>query len=133
MKPIQLLVDSFADEGLTNAQMINAQEIVSRLNPDRFAVTMFVQRPSSPRISARPNTRLIQLPRRGQTIPLLTRFLFGGQDILFYLKVSPASRWYMKLRSLWRGHCVTAGSVESQTDWRDETERWPGGVTRSLI
>src|ERR1700730_12631581 len=91
MKPINLLVDSLADEGLTNAQMIKAREIVSRLNPDRFSVTMFMHGPPASQISERPNTRLIQLPDRLQTITVLTHFLFGRQDILFYLKASPAS------------------------------------------
>jgi glycosyltransferase involved in cell wall biosynthesis len=121
MKPVNILVDSLADEGLTNAQMINAREIVSRLDPDRFSVTMFVHGPPATQVSGRPNTRLIQLPDRLQTIPLLARYLFGGQDILFYLKASPASRWYLRLRSLGRGRCVIAGTIESQTDWRDET------------
>lgn len=121
MKPIHILVDSFADEGLTNAQMINAREIVSRLNPDRFFVTMFTHGPAAAEILGRPNTRLIQLPDRLQTIPILARFLFGGQDILFYLKVSPASRWYLKLRSRRRGGCSIVGTIESQSDWQDET------------
>jgi glycosyltransferase involved in cell wall biosynthesis len=121
MKPVNILVDSLADEGLTNAQMINARQIVSGLNPDRFFVTMFVHGPPAAQISDRPNTRLIQLPDRLQTIPLLAHFLFGRQDILFYLKASPASRWYLKLRSLRRSSCVIAGTIESQTDWRDET------------
>ncbi len=121
MKPVNILVDSFADEGLTNAQMINAREIVSRLNSDRFSVTMFVHGVPDTQISRRPNTRLIQLPDRLQTIPLLAHFLFGKQDILFYLKASPASRWYLKLRSLRQSHCVIVGTIESQTDWRDET------------
>jgi glycosyltransferase involved in cell wall biosynthesis len=121
MKPVKILVDSFADEGLTNAQMINAREIVSRLDPDQFSVTMFVEGKPAPQISARPNTHLIQLPGRLQTIPLLTRFLFGPQDILFYLKASPASRWYLKLRSRRYARCATVGTIESQTDWRDET------------
>jgi glycosyltransferase involved in cell wall biosynthesis len=121
MKPVKILVDSFADEGLTNAQMINAREIVSRLDPDRFFVTMFVRGVPAPQILARPNTRLIHLPNRLQTIPLLGRFLFGGQDILFYLKASPASRWYMKMRSRQTRHCTIVGTIESQTDWRDET------------
>src|ERR1700728_2413911 len=99
MKPINILVDSFADEGLTNAQMINAREIVSRLDSDQFSVTMFVRGAPAPQISGRPNTHLIQLRERLQTIPLLPRFLFGRRDILFSLKASPASRWYLKLRS----------------------------------
>jgi glycosyltransferase involved in cell wall biosynthesis len=121
MNPVNILVDSFADESLTNAQMINAREIVSRLNPDHFSVTMFVHGSPASEVSRRPNTRLIQLPDRLQTIPLLAHFLFGRHDILFYLKASPASRWYLKLRSLRRSRCVIAGTIESQTDWRDET------------
>jgi glycosyltransferase involved in cell wall biosynthesis len=121
MKPMHILVDSLADDGLTNAQMINAREIVRRLNPERFRVTMFVHGSPEPEIRARPNTRLIQVPNRLQTIPLLAHFLFGRQDILFYLKASPASRWYMKLRSPRHRRCVVVGTVESQTNWRDET------------
>jgi|HubBroStandDraft_1064217.scaffolds.fasta_scaffold00029_18 glycosyltransferase involved in cell wall biosynthesis len=121
MKPVNLLVDSLADEGLTNAQMINAREIVTRLDPDRFFVTMFTHGPPATQISTRPNTRLIQLPRRLQTLPLLAHYLFGKHDILFYLKASPASRCYLKLRSLQRKRCVIAGTIESQTNWRDET------------
>ncbi len=121
MKPVNILVDSFADEGLTNAQMINAQEIVRRLDPGQFSITMFVRGAPAPEINARPNTRLIQLPGRLQTIPLLNQFLFGPQDILFYLKASPASRWYLKLRSRRHARCATVGTIESQTDWRDET------------
>jgi glycosyltransferase involved in cell wall biosynthesis len=121
MKPVNLLVDSLADEGLTNAQMINAREIVSRLDPDRFFVTMFTHGPPATQISTRPNTRLIRLPDRLQTVPLLAHYLFGRQDILFYLKASPASRCYLKVRSLQTRHCVIAGTIESQTDWRDET------------
>ena len=121
MKPVKVLVDSFADEALTNAQMINAREIVSRLDPRLFSVSMFVQGIPAPQIVGRPNTRLIQLPRRLQTIPLLARFFFGGQDIVFYLKASPASRWYLKLRSRHRSRCAVIATIESQTDWRDET------------
>jgi hypothetical protein len=121
MKQVKILVDSLADEGLTNAQMINAREIVIRLNSDRFSVTMFVHGPPAAQIANRPNTRLIQLPDRGQTIPWLAHYLFGRQDILFYLKASPSSRWYFRLRSLRTNHCVIAGTIESQTDWQDET------------
>ncbi len=121
MNPVKVLVDSFADEGLTNAQMINAREIVSRLDSDRFSVTMFVRGVAAPQLLNRPNTRLIRLPSRLQTIPLLGRFLFGGQDILFYLKASPASRWYLKIRSRQSRRRTILGTIESQTDWRDET------------
>ena len=127
MQPVKILVDSFADEGLTNAQMINAREIVSRLDSDRFSVTMFVRGTGDPQLVRRPNTRLIHLPGHLQTIPLLGHFLFGGQEILFYLKASPAGRWFLKLRSLCRTDCIIASTIESQTDWRDET------ITRRTI
>jgi glycosyltransferase involved in cell wall biosynthesis len=121
MKPVHILVDSFADEGLTNAQMINAREIVSRLNPDLFFVTMFVHRSADRQISRRPNTRLVQLPDRLQTIPLLAQFLLGRQQIIFYLKASPASRWYLQLRSLRASRTLIVGTIESQMDCKDET------------
>jgi glycosyltransferase involved in cell wall biosynthesis len=121
MKPVNILVDSLADEGLTNAQMINAREIVSRLNSDCFSVTMFVHGPPAGEIKNRPNTRLIQLPDRLQTIPLVSQFLFGEQDIIFYLKASPASRWFLKLRALRGSRSTIVGTIESQTDWLDET------------
>jgi len=42
MEPIRVLVDSFADAGLPNAQMGNAREIICRLDPNVFHVTTFV-------------------------------------------------------------------------------------------
>jgi glycosyltransferase involved in cell wall biosynthesis len=121
MKPIRILVDSFADEGLTNAQMINAREIVSRLDSERFHVTLFKHGAPARQLVVRPNTRLIQLPRRLQTIPILTHFIFGRQEILFYPKPAPATRWYMNLRTLGRRRCALVATFESQSDWQDDT------------
>jgi glycosyltransferase involved in cell wall biosynthesis len=118
--PVKILVDSFADDALTNAQMINAREIVSRLDSERFSVAMFVRDVPAPQILARPNTQLIQLPRRLQTLPILTRFLFGSQDMLFYLKASPATQWYFKLRRRNSSRCATIGAIEAQMDFRGE-------------
>jgi glycosyltransferase involved in cell wall biosynthesis len=116
---VRILVDSFADEGLTNAQMINAREIVARLNPSRFAVSIFVRNRPAAEVKSRPNTRLIQLPPRFQTIPLFARYAFGRHDILFYLKASPASFWYMELRPSHERRCVVVGTIESQMNWQD--------------
>lgn len=121
MKPVHILVDSLADAELTNAQMTNAREIISRLNSQVFSVSMFVHGVPATEIRGRPNTRLIQLPDRRQTIPLFSEFMFGKQDIIFYLKAAPAAQWFMKLRSLRLKRCITVGTIESQTDWRDET------------
>ena len=120
MKPIRILVDSFADAGLPNAQMGNAREIVRRLDPTRFHVSMFVLGQPDARIEARENTRLIQLPRRRQTVRILREFLWGTHEILFYMKSSPASRWYMSLRRKWHDCRTAIGTLESQADLKSE-------------
>ena len=120
MKPIRILVDSFADAGLTNAQMGNAREIVSRLDTEKFHVSMFVLGEPDRRLAARPNTRLIRLPRRKQTARILSEFLLGAHQLLFYMKASPASRVYSSLRRKWRDRRTTVGTMESQADIRNE-------------
>jgi glycosyltransferase involved in cell wall biosynthesis len=118
--PIRILVDSFADAELPNAQMGNAREIVSRLDPHSFHVSMFSMAEPDPRISRRRNTRLIQLPPRRQTVRILSEFLFGAHEILFYMKASPASRVYTNLRRKWRDRRTTIATIESQSDLSSE-------------
>src|SRR5438874_7062588 len=117
---MRILVDSFADAGLPNAQMGNAREIVCRLNPERFHVSMFAVGPPDARIGARKNTRLIQLGARRQTVKILREFMWGNHDLLFYLKASPASRWYLSLRKSWNDGRTTVGTMESQAEFRNE-------------
>lgn len=124
MRPIRILVDSFADEGLLNAQMGNAREIIRRLDPDLFHVSTFVLGKPDPHITARKNTRLIQLPQRRQTVRILSEFLLGTHQLLFYLKSSPSSRWYLSLRNKWRDRRVTVGTIESQCNL-DEVDDLP--------
>jgi glycosyltransferase involved in cell wall biosynthesis len=119
MKPVGLLVDSLADAGLLNAQMVNAREIIVRLDPARFHVTVFHAGEPDPWISGRGNTRLIKLPQRKQTVRILREFLSGKHRILFYVKSAPAARYYMNLRRGWDSR-VTIGTVESQCDLRNE-------------
>jgi glycosyltransferase involved in cell wall biosynthesis len=120
VRPIRILVDSFADAGLPNAQMGNAREIVSRLDSTRFHVSMFVLGQPDPRIVARENTRLIQLPQRRQTIRILREFLWGAHQLLFYMKSAPASRCYLSLRRKWNDCRITIGTLESQSDLSNE-------------
>jgi glycosyltransferase involved in cell wall biosynthesis len=119
MNPVRILVDSFADEGFPNAQMTNAREIIVRLDPARFHVSLFCVGKPDAAVLRRPNTRLIQLPTRRQTVKMFKQFLLGDHRILFYLKSSPASRLYMGLRQGWDSR-VTVGTVESQSDLRNE-------------
>lgn len=117
---MRILVDSFADAGLLNAQMGNAREIVSRLDAKRFHVTMFFVKQPDARIAMRENTRLIQLPVRRQTPHIFREFLWGAHQILFYMKASPASRWYLSLRRKWRDGRITIGAIEAPSDLRRE-------------
>ena len=118
--PLRILVDSFADAGLSNAQMGNAREIICRLDPIRFHVSLFVVGEPDSRLAARANTRFIQLPQRRQTVRILREFLWGAHQILFYMKSSPSSRWYMGLRKKWRDRRVVMGTMESQSDLKNE-------------
>jgi glycosyltransferase involved in cell wall biosynthesis len=120
MTPIRLLVDSMADADGFNAQMTSARDIMSRLDPARFHVTTFcLGRPDS-RLVERPATRVIQLPQRRQTFHILAEFVGGKHDILFYVKASPAAKLYLSMRPKWLDQRVVIGTVESQSDLRNE-------------
>jgi glycosyltransferase involved in cell wall biosynthesis len=112
MKPIRILVDSFADQHLTNAQMTNARDIIRRLQSEKFHVSIFYVDTPDPCVVERPNTRLIRLPRHRKTPKILKEFIFGRHDILFYLKASPASKSYLQLRNLWKDSRPVVGNIE---------------------
>src|SRR5258708_35950217 len=116
MKPIRILVDSFADEDSLNAQMTNAREIMSRLNANRFQISTFMVGQPDARLAQRESTRLIQLPQRRQTVGILSEFVRGKHDLLFYLKPSPAARIYLKLRWKWFDKQTAIGSAASKSD-----------------
>jgi len=120
MKPIRILVDSFADADGLNAQMINARDIMCRLDPVRFHVSTFCSGAPDERLIRRPATRLIHLGKRRQTIRILREFIFGRHDILFYVKASPAAKFYLGWRRKWRDHRAVIGTIESQSDLRNE-------------
>lgn len=138
MNPIRLLVDSLADEDGFNAQMTSARDIISRLDPARFHVTTFCAGKPDERLAQRPATRFIQLPQSRQTLRILSEFVTGRHDILFYVKSSPAARMYLAMRPKWLDKRVVIGTVESQSDLRNEptikTEQirlWERTVLRS--
>jgi glycosyltransferase involved in cell wall biosynthesis len=125
---VRILVDSLADQGLTNSQMTNAREIIRRLDPEHFHVSVFCANDPDPAIKHRPNTRLVQLPKKRRTVRILREFVMGSHDIVFYLKSSPASKIYMGLRAKWEDRGVTVGTIESQSDLRNELTISPEAV-----
>jgi glycosyltransferase involved in cell wall biosynthesis len=128
MKPIRILVDSFADEAFLNAQMGNAREIIARLDPDDFHVTMFVLGKPDARMAGRRNTRLIHLPERRQTVRIITEFLLGRHELLFYPKASPATKWYLRVRKKLRDQRVVIGTIESQCNIKDLADLSPDAL-----
>jgi glycosyltransferase involved in cell wall biosynthesis len=89
---------------------------------------MFVSGQPDARLVDRANVRLIRLPKRRQTIRILREFLWGDHDILFYLKSSPASILYMNLRRRWHDHRIVIGTMESQSDLRNEPTITPHAI-----
>lgn len=128
MTPVRILVDSLADRGLTNAQMTNAREIIRRLDSTRFHVSVFCGGVPDRSIEERPNTRLVPLPQRRRTVRILREFVLGHHDILFYVKSSPASRLYLGWRRRWKDSRITIGTIESQSDLRNEPTIAPEAV-----
>lgn len=128
MTPVRILVDSLADEGLTNSQATNAREIIRRLDPVRFHVSVFCGGVPDRAIEQRPNTRIVNLPARRRTARIFREFVLGRHDILFYVKASPASRLYLGWRRWWKDGRITIGTVESQSDLRNEPSIAPDTV-----
>lgn len=140
MKQIRLLVDSFADAGEFNSQMTNARDIIARLDPERFHVTLFLCGEPHPSLTSRPSTRFIRLGQKRQTLRILPEFIWGNHSILFYIKASPASKFYLRMRRMWHDNRVVIGSIESQSDiFQDETVKqeqivlWQQTVLRSDV
>jgi glycosyltransferase involved in cell wall biosynthesis len=97
-RPITIFTPSFADGTDTNAQNLTVKELVARLPPERFHVTMSVELPPDPRIATRPNTRLIPYTRKGNALRLLRHCLFAKPDIYFFPRCGPLDRGFFDLR-----------------------------------
>jgi len=95
---ITIFTPSHADAANTNAQQLSVKEIVARLDPARFRVTMFSGGQPDPRIAARANTTLIPSHRRGNTLRFLTRLLVVRPHIYFYPRFGPLDNLFFFLR-----------------------------------
>jgi len=95
---ITIFTPSFADEADTNAQNLTVKEIVTRLDPARFEVTMLNEGDVDPRIAARPNTRVLQWKAHGNTVRTLWHCLRDVPDIYFYPREGPLDAAYLQLR-----------------------------------
>jgi glycosyltransferase involved in cell wall biosynthesis len=97
-RALRIFTPSFADEANTNAQNLTVKEIVSRLPPDQFHVTMISAGNPDPRIAARNNTSLIRWTGRGNTVRMLRSLLVSRPDIYFFPRCGPFDRGFFDLR-----------------------------------
>ena len=106
---IKIFTPSFADETGTNAQNLTVKEVVARLDPERFRVTMLYERAPDPRIAARPNTILWQWRKRGNTLRTLLRMLTDVPDVYFFPREGPLDEKFFALRRRlgWHTRVVT--------------------------
>lgn len=101
---IKIFTPSFADEAGTNAQNLTVKEVVARLDPQRFHVTMFCEQEPDLRIAARPNTRLWRWRRSGNTLRTLLRMLADVPDVYFFPREGPLDEKFLALRHWLRWH-----------------------------
>ena len=95
---ISIFTPSWADEANTNAQNLSVKNIISRLDPESFSVTMFFHGEPDPRILSRPNTNLVPWLRRGNTVINLYRILKLHPDIFFYPRSSLLESELLRLK-----------------------------------
>jgi len=96
---IRVFTPSFADENDTNAQNLTVKEVVARLDPELFEVTMLSEGgPDDPRIVARKNTRILPYYAHGNTLRLLLRILADRPDIYFFPRYGPLDRAFLGAR-----------------------------------
>src|SRR5258708_11143153 len=90
MNKVRILFMPPVDAGSTNAQSLNAREIVLRLDPDRLESTLWYETEPDPRLLNRPGIRLLQLPAARKTFRIL-RELLDGHHLIAYMDSSPAT------------------------------------------
>jgi glycosyltransferase involved in cell wall biosynthesis len=112
---ITIFTPSFADEANTNAQNLSTKEIVARLDPGRFAVTMLYESAVDPRIASRPNVTLLPWHQRGNTARIIWHMLRNVPDIYFFPREGPLDvtflsvRRYLKLKTAVISYVVSGG------------------------
>lgn len=96
---ITVFTPSLADESNSNAQNLTVKEVVARLDPSRFRVTMLGSGAPDPRIVNRPNTEIISWEKHGNTARALLRLLWRPPDVYFFPREGPLDAGFLSLRA----------------------------------
>lgn len=115
---LKVFTPSFADDADTNAQNLTVKQVVARLDPTRFRVTMFCEGTPDARIATRENTVLWRWHRRGNALLTVIRMIGDVPDVYFFPREGPLDRNFFFLRRKLGWHTAVITYVVS------------GGVTR---
>jgi glycosyltransferase involved in cell wall biosynthesis len=118
---ITVFTPSFADETNTNAQNLTVKEVVARMDPLRFRVVMFGAGEADPRITARPNTKILRWEKHGNTARILWHMLRHVPDVYFFPREGPIDAAFLSARAKlrWKSALVTyvvSGGLEQDTN-----------------
>jgi glycosyltransferase involved in cell wall biosynthesis len=128
-RPITIFTPSCADEGDTNAQNLTVKEIVARLPPEQFHVTMVSEGNPDPRIAERRNTQLVHWSDHWNTVRLFRHCLFPKPDIYFFPRCGPLDRTFFDSRKyLGRGTALVSYIVMMMND-----QTATGLISRSIV
>jgi glycosyltransferase involved in cell wall biosynthesis len=126
MNKVRILFMPAVDVDNTNAQSLNAREIVLRFDPDRLESTLWYETEPDPRLRDRPGIRLLQLPSARKTFRIL-REQRAGYDLIAYMDCSPASYLFVHLPRALRPRTTTVFHAEApsaQVDGSSPLAKW---------
>jgi len=131
MPPIRVFTPSFADEDNTNAQNLTVKEIVARLSPEQFHVTMLAMGKPDARIAARRNTVVLPYYKHGNTPRLLVSLLPSPPDVYFYPRQGPFDLLFLRYRRYFRRRCALITHVTMVMNEKTVTPAWETVVRES--
>jgi glycosyltransferase involved in cell wall biosynthesis len=125
-RPVRILSLTFAEDAYQNAQQLNVRELATRLDPERFEVTLLSDGSGPASILERPNVHALRLPRRGRALRILGRLLSGGFDVLLHPHAGWAEAVYLRMPFWWgsRKRARVLVPVEGDLAQLDEVPKW---------
>lgn len=127
--PIRIFTEVCGAAANINAQSLSVKEIVSRLDPERFAVMMMNSGgPADERLAARPNTEFVHVTSHGTAARLMLQCIGFRPDIYFYPVASPFNEVYLRVRQLLRLKSKVVVHVVGMISLHGQIRRdWFGG------
>ena len=119
-RPIRMISHSYVDEANTNAQNLTVKEIARRLDPDRFAITLFASGSPDSRLLHRPNVRVVRFGQHGRAAGFLRRSLCGSYAVNFYVRNEWVDALYLRTRPILARKQVAAYHVVAGLGDRDD-------------